>query len=259
LVLSAHAAGVPVMFLGGGSNVLVPDEGVPGLVVLNRCRAFRVDPHPEHPRVWAEAGVSLAGLARTLIRQGLDGLTWAVSIPGTVGGAVVGNAGAHGGDMASVVERVTLLLEDGRITDVPAEDLEYGYRHSRLKAAKVAGRLFPIVLAATLRLRWGDAAALRAQADAHLAYRRRTQPSEPSVGSVFRNPPGDYAGRLIDAAGLKGYRVGDVAVSQVHANFIINLGQGTTTDALKLIRIIKERVREQFGVDLEEEIVVTIT
>ncbi len=255
LLLDAHRAGIPITLLGGASNVLVPDEGVRGLVVINRCRGYRVEPAPR-PHVWVESGMSLAGLARALIREGWDGLTWAVSIPGTVGGAVVGNAGAHGGDIASVLEEVTLLEADGRVHRVPGAALELAYRTSRLKRARRAGRPFPVVLDARLRVWPGDPDRLRAVADAHLAYRRRTQPGEPSVGSVFRNPPGDYAGRLIEAAGLKGYRLGNVAVSPVHANFIVNLGGGRAAEVLALMRLIQERVATRFGVHLEPEIIV---
>ncbi len=257
LVRSAHAHGVPVTVLGGGSNVLIRDGGLRGLVVVNRCRQHRLfEGEDGQPRVWAESGVSLAGLARELIRHGIGGLTWAVSIPGTVGGAVVGNAGAHGGSMADVVESVSLLHEDGAVEQVPASALAYGYRSSALKAAYQQGVRFPVVLGATLRLTYGDAAALRKEADAFLAHRRRTQPVEASVGSIFRNPDGDYAGRLIEAAGLKGARVGDAEVSTVHANFIINRGRARAADVLALMQLVQARVREAFGVELEPEIMV---
>ncbi len=257
LVADAHAHGVPVTILGGGSNVLVLDGGIRGLVVLNRCRRTRVFTDEDgEPRAWAEAGASLAGLARALIREGLDGLTWAVSIPGTVGGAVVGNAGAHGGAIADVLESATLLFEDGSTREVPASDLAYAYRTSRLKEARERGEPFPVVLAATFRLRRVDPHALRARADEFLAHRRRTQPVEASAGSIFRNPSGDYAGRLIDVAGLKGARVGGAMISPLHGNFIVNVGGARARDVLALIRLARERVREQFGVDLETEILI---
>jgi len=257
LMRSAAEMGIPFLVLGGGSNVLIPDEGIRGLVIINRCRSFEVIPgEGEWVYVRVDAGVSLAGLARETVRQGLDGLTWAVSIPGTVGGAVVGNAGAHGGSMAEVVEWVHVLQEDGQVVRVPGEALAYGYRTSTLKEARQQGKAFPVVVDVMLRLRRGDARLLRQQADAFLDHRRRTQPTESSVGSIFRNPPGDYAGRLIEAAGLKGVRVGDVAVSTVHANFIVNLGNGRAADVRALMRIIQERVRQQFGVHLEPEILI---
>ncbi len=257
LVRDAVAEGVPVTVLGGGSNVLVLDGGVRGLVVINRCRGTRVFVGDDgEPRVWAEAGASLAGLARALIREGLDGLTWAVNIPGTVGGAVVGNAGAHGGCIADVLERVTLLYADGQVKDVSAEDLGLGYRASRLKEARLTGEMFPLVLGATFRLTRGDPARLRQRADEYVAYRRQTQPVEASAGSIFRNPPGDYAGRLIEAAGLKGARVGDAMISPLHGNFIVNLGRARAQDVIALIALARQRVRERFGVDLELEILI---
>ncbi len=257
LARSAAERGVPFLVLGGGSNVLLPDEGIRGLVIVNRCRTFEVlSEEDEWVYVRADAGVSLAGLAREAVRRGWDGLTWAVSIPGTVGGAVVGNAGAHGGSMADVVAWVRLLQGDGRVVRVAGQDLGYGYRTSVLKEARRRGEMFPLVVDVALRLRRGDARQLREQADEYLAHRRRTQPTESSVGSIFRNPPGDYAGRLIEAAGLKGTRVGDVAVSTVHANFIVNLGNGRAADVRALIRLIQERVQKQFGVHLELEILI---
>ena len=255
LVRTAHDAGIPVTVLGGGSNVLIRDGGIRGLVILNRCRGYtRLEGDP--PRVWVESGMSLAGLARRLIQEGIGGLTWAVSIPGTVGGAVVGNAGAHGGSMADVVEQVTLLHRDGSIENVSGEQMEYGYRTSVVKRQIQEGKGFPVVLGALLRLYPGDADALREEADRYLRYRRQTQPTEPSVGSVFRNPPGDYAGRLIEAAGLKGARVGGAMVSPVHANFIINVGGAMAKDVLALMRLVQERVQEMFDVLLQPEILV---
>lgn len=255
LVCSAYRHGVPVTLLGGGSNVLVSDQGVRGLVVINRCRRHTFLPDEEAPRVWAEAGVSLAGLARAAIQAGLGGLTWAVSVPGTLGGAVVGNAGAHGGTMADVVAQVTLLHADGTVTRAAGDDLAYGYRTSALKERHRPGNPFPLVLDVTLRLRHEDANVLREEASHYLRYRRRSQPVEASVGSIFRNPPGDYAGRLIDAAGLKGTRVGDAVISPVHGNFIVNLGGATAQDVMALIRLAQKRVQERFGVELQPEIV----
>ncbi len=257
LVADVAARGVPVTVLGGGSNVLVLDGGIAGLVVINRCRGTRVFQGEDgRPRLWAEAGASLAGLARAMIRRGLDGLTWAVSIPGTVGGAVVGNAGAHGGCIADVLEAVTLLRADGTTVRVAADDLGLGYRTSRLKEARERGESFPLVLDATFRLTPDDPEALRRRADEFLAHRRRTQPVEASAGSIFRNPEGDYAGRLIEAAGLKGTRVGGAMISPRHGNFIVNVDNARAADVLALIRLARERVREMFGIDLELEIVI---
>ncbi len=243
--------GIPYTLLGGGSNVLIPDEGLPGLVILNRCRKWSVEGEGIH----AEAGAPFAGLARRAIRAGLAGLEWAVSIPGTVGGAVVGNAGAYGGDIASVLESVELLTPDGRRETWSAEQMGYGYRTSRLKEATERGDRW-IVLEATFRLKRSDRESLRKLAEGYLNHRRRTQPKEPSIGSTFRNPPGDYAGRLLDVAGLKGYRVGGAQVSPVHANFVVNVGGATASDVRAVMEEMQRRVREMFGIDLEPEILI---
>lgn len=256
IVQEAWEHGVPTVILGGGSNVLVADEGVRGIVVINRCRRWRLFAGRDgKPRVWAESGVPLAGLARTLVRHGLDGLTWAVHIPGTVGGAVVGNAGAHGGCIAAVLEAATVLMPDGQVCDLSPGELAYGYRTSRLKQAVVEGGPAPVVLAATFRLEPRPAQELEAEAERFLAYRRRTQPAEPSVGSIFRNPPGDFAGRLIEAAGLKGVSLDGAQVSPVHANFIVNTGGATAKAIETLMRHVREHVYARFSVWLVPEIV----
>ncbi len=235
--------------LGGGSNVLIADAGVPGLVVHNRYRAWRWLQQGDEALLWVASGTGLSVLARQTVEQGYAGLEWAVGIPGTVGGAVVGNAGAFGGDMAGVLVEVDLWhRERGRETWSPA-DLEMGYRTTRLKQGEPA-----VVLAAVLRLYRGDPEALRRRVAEYQQRRRRTQPPGASVGSMFKNPPGDYAGRLIDAAGLKGTRIGDVEISPLHANFFINHGQGTAHQVWRLMRLAQERVARQFGVWLEPEI-----
>ncbi|MCC7353247.1 MAG: UDP-N-acetylmuramate dehydrogenase [Anaerolineae bacterium] len=245
----AKAHQIPFFILGGGSNILVADAGVPGLVIAVRCRQVEVR---SEGLVYAEAGAALAGLARTAIRAGLGGLEWAVSVPGTVGGAVIGNAGAHGGCMADSLETAILLAPDGEVVRRPVDGLDYRYRHSRLKAQ--SGDEAYIVLAAEFRLSPAPVAELEARAERFLAQRRATQPTEASVGSIFKNPPGDYAGRLIEAAGLKGHRVGQAQISPVHANFIVNLGGATAAEVWNLIQLARETVRQRFGVYLEWEI-----
>lgn len=249
VVQGAWADGIPVTLLGGGSNVLIADRGVRGLVVLNRARELRWEPEG---RVWAASGVLLPTLARLCAERGWAGLEWAVGIPGTVGGAVVGNAGAHGGDIAGALETVELLLPGEGVVHWPAAALALGYRTSRLKEWPARPR--PVVLAARFALRPEDPKAILARMAAFQAYRRRTQPGGASVGSMFRNPPGDYAGRLIEAAGLKGARRGGIVISQLHANFFINEGNGTAADARALMAEVQRRVWERFGVWLEPEI-----
>jgi len=249
VVWGAWADGIPVTLLGGGSNVLIADRGVRGLVVLNRARAWRFE---TDGRVWAASGVLLPTLARLCAERGWAGLEWAIGVPGTVGGAVVGNAGAHGGDIAGCLEAAELLVPGSGIETWQAEQLALGYRTSRLKVWPAEPR--PVVLAARFALRPEDPAAILERMAAFNAYRRRTQPGGASIGSMFRNPPGDYAGRLIEAAGLKGARRGGIVISPLHANFFINEGNGTAADVRALMAEVQRRVWERFGVWLEPEI-----
>jgi len=246
----AQAAAIPWIILGGGANVLAADAGFEGLVIINHARYAEID--PQNGMVNAESGVVISTLARQCMAQGLAGLEWSVSVPGTLGGAVVNNSGAHGGEMAQ-------NLLDAEIYDVMIEgvqawtnaDMDYAYRHSRLKGQR--GRY--VVLAARLNLDTGhDPAALAVRADAFVAHRKKTQPPGASLGSMFKNPPGDYAGRLIEAAGLKGLQIGGVQVSPIHANFFVNLGGGTAADYNALIERVQAEVAQQFGVNLELEI-----
>ncbi|GAB4567781.1 MAG: UDP-N-acetylmuramate dehydrogenase [Anaerolineae bacterium] len=245
--IEAERHGIPWWILGGGSNVLISDGGVRGLTIVNRCRRIE---RTGATTLRAESGALMAGVARVAIRAGLGGLEWAVSVPGTVGGAVVGNAGAHGGCIADSLVTAEAVLIGGERLQLTAAELQLGYRTSRFKTGELRG----VILAATFALHEDDAERLSRVAASYLDYRRRTQPTEASVGSIFRNPPGDYAGRLIEAAGLKGLRRGDAQVSPVHANFIVNLGNATASDVKGLVQEIQQRVFASFGVRLEPEI-----
>jgi UDP-N-acetylmuramate dehydrogenase len=262
-VLLAWEHDWPFIVLGGGSNVLVSDAGVRGLVILNRARQVRFDEQAEPPTVWAESGVNFGLLARQAAQRGLAGLEWAAGIPGTLGGAVVGNAGAHGGDMAGnlILAEILHLPDDGQQGKPerqvwPVEKLEYAYRSSVLKRQGRTDRSRPsaVVLAAQLRLERSTPAQAQARIEEFVAYRKRTQPPGASMGSMFKNPPGDYAGRLIEAAGLKGARLGEAQISPVHANFFINLGNASARDIRALIELAQETVLRKFGVALELEI-----
>jgi UDP-N-acetylmuramate dehydrogenase len=246
----ARQRGVPIFILGNGSNILVRDQGVRGLVIENHCDQFSLDRiNSERALVRAESGVPLPGLANRLARQGWAGLEWAIGVPGTLGGAIVGNAGAHGACLADSLGRVMILDASDVVRELPKTELAFDYRASRFKRAKGE-----VVLRADLELR-GDAPQMCiARMNQYTEHRRRTQPTDPSVGSIFKNPPGDAAGRLIDQAGLKGTRVGGIEVSQVHANFFVNRGGATASDVLRLIEMARERVRGKFGVELELEI-----
>ncbi|NDJ85744.1 MAG: UDP-N-acetylmuramate dehydrogenase [Chloroflexi bacterium] len=239
------------IILGGGANVLISEYGFRGLVIINRSKETEID--AASGRVVADSGTNLTTLARRCIGQGLKGLEWGVSVPGTVGGAVVNNAGAHGGDMAHNLASVEIIdLETSTTPETwQTQALNYDYRYSVLKGKR--GRY--IVLQATLQLEPGhDPKELSQVADEFIVYRKRTQPPGASLGSMFKNPPDDYAGRLIEAAGLKGHRIGGVEVSTVHANFFTNTGDATASDYAALIQHVQQTVATRFGVGLELEI-----
>jgi|Deesub1362A_J573_1020465.scaffolds.fasta_scaffold02349_3 UDP-N-acetylmuramate dehydrogenase len=240
----------PFRVLGAGSNVLVSDEGYRGVVVLNQAREVRFERHDGQVLAFAESGASLGALARRCVERGLAGLEWAATVPGTVGGALVGNAGAHGGDIAGSLAWAELLLRSGQVQRWDAQKLGFGYRTSILKRQPGAA----VVLEGVFRLHQADPQALRKVVDGFITQRRDTQPSGASMGSMFKNPPGDAAGRLIDAAGLKGLRVGGAQVSTKHANFFINLGEARASDVWALIQRVRREVERQFGVRLELEI-----
>jgi UDP-N-acetylmuramate dehydrogenase len=247
----------PYTLLGDGSNILVSDVGVRGLVIINRARQTRFDEQSDPPMVWAESGANFGVIARQAAQRGLSGLEWAAGIPGTLGGAVVGNAGAHGGELRHNLRLAEILhrMDIGRVgeplrEDWPVEKLELTYRSSLLKRSPGKS----VVLAGLLQLQRGDPQAIREQMDDWVAFRRRTQPPGASTGSMFKNPPGDYAGRLIEAAGLKGVRVGDAQISPLHANFFLNLGNATAADFYALIQQAQRTVADKFAVQLELEI-----
>ncbi len=255
VVSAAWAEGLSVRVMGGGANVLISDKGVRGLVVINDVSEIQFgDWHDDDGykrNVSATAGVGLVVLARKCAAHGLSGMEWAASVPGTVGGAIVNNAGAHGGDMAhSVVDVVVLDAEKGPQL-MTRKDLQYDYRSSVLKTRK--DRRF-VVLLATLTLHPDDPEKIEERMDEFVAYRKQTQPPGASLGSIFKNPPEDYAGRLIEACGLKGVQIGGAQVSPVHANFFINTGGATAHDYYALVQYVHANVFERTGIDLETEI-----
>ena len=251
IVLSARKLTVPYFILGAGSNILVSDAGIRGLVILNRARQISF----QASNVKCESGVILPTLTLECVERGLAGLEWAIGVPGTVGGAVIGNAGAHGCDIAQSLVSASILDSDGHVRDWPAQELEFGYRTSRLKSliSNLKSQK-PVVIAAEFELRPGTREELEVKAVEYIERRKGKQPPGASTGSMFKNPPGGYAGRLIEAAGLKGARVGDAEISQLHANFFINLGEASAADMYSLICLARERVAAQFGVTLELEI-----
>ncbi len=240
--------GLPYLLLGGGSNLLIRDEGFRGIVLLNKAKEIRFS-KGEAPRVWAEAGASLSRVANLAAQESLDGLAWAATIPGTVGGAVYGNAGAFGGDMAGSLISAELLTRRGR-EHWDVEAMEYAYRSSKLKknAEKCA------ILSAEMKLIGGNQAEIKERMRSFIQKRKITQPPGASMGSMFKNPEGDFAGRLIEAAGLKGTRIGNAEISEKHANFFINHGDTNASDVITLIKLVQETVFEKFDEQLELEI-----
>jgi UDP-N-acetylmuramate dehydrogenase len=236
------------IILGGGSNVLVSDKGVRGVVVLNRAKGVRFHTGDE-PSVTVESGVIFSNLANRSAAKGFAGLEWAGTVPGTVGGAVYGNAGAFGGDMAGNLIWAELLTENGR-EKFTAEQMGYGYRTSILKRGELDG----IVLCAELKLQNSTKEAVSTTIEQFSAHRKATQPPGASMGSMFKNPNGDYAGKLIEAAGLKGTRIGNAEISPLHGNFFINHDNTKADDIRALIELVLKTVKEKQGVDLELEV-----
>jgi UDP-N-acetylmuramate dehydrogenase len=242
--------GIEFRVLGGGSNVLVADAGVRGTIVLNQAKDVQFHTNEIGPAVTAEAGASFGSVARRSMDASLSGLEWATTIPGTVGGAIVGNAGAFGGDVSLALRMADILQRPDHREHWSVERLEYGYRASWLK--RHPGEA--VVLSGTFGLQTADPEMVRRRVAEFGAQRRRTQPRGASWGSMFKNPPGDHAGRLIEAAGLKGARQGAAEISSVHANFFINRGGAAAADVWTLIERARQEVLRQAGVDLELEI-----
>jgi UDP-N-acetylmuramate dehydrogenase len=253
----ARAHGLPLTMLGGGSNVLIGDRGIRGVVVRARGGEIRAS-GPEH--VEADAAITINGLVRWTVGRGLAGLEAWAGTPGTVGGAVCGNAHFGGQLIGDLVHRVQLVGVDGRVQRVEQPAMEFGYDRSRLQ------RTHDVLLSATFRTSRGEPEALRAIARASLAFRKRTQPLEtPSAGCIFQNPDAardrvpeaipPSAGALVDRAGLKGRTLGGARVSPTHGNFIVNTGGATAAEIRQLVESCRDEVARRFGVELREEIV----
>lgn len=246
LRLAVAESGLPVLVVGNGSNLLVADAGFPGIALTlgERFRGIAVD----EAVVTAGGAVSLPVLARRTAAAGLTGFEWAVGVPGTAGGAVRMNAGGHGSDMSACVSRVGLFsLGSGRSGVFDVSDLALGYRASNVAPDE-------IVVSVELVLVPGDRSEAEARISEIVRWRREHQPGGQNAGSIFTNPPGDSAGRLVDACGLKGFRVGSAHVSTKHANFFQADDGGSADDVVKLIEEVRRRVREQTGIDLHPEV-----
>jgi UDP-N-acetylmuramate dehydrogenase len=245
-IRSAREHAIPVTVLGGGTNVLIRDGGIRGLVI-RLARNFR-KVEVEDTTVTAEAGALYPALANTTAARGLTGMEFATGIPGTVGGAVYMNAGAYGSETKEVLLWAE-VYRDGELVRMRGEELDLSYRHSLLHAHPDW-----VVVRAAYGLRPGDPEESRRTIREFRAQRMSGSPNRPSCGSTFKRPPGDFPGRVIEAAGLKGTRIGQIEVSPVHANYFVNHGGGSSADALKLIELAKEKVRERLGIELELEV-----
>jgi UDP-N-acetylmuramate dehydrogenase len=237
---------VPVTVLGGGTNVLVRDGGIRGLTI--RLAKSLTNVEIEGTSVTADAGVLYPVLANTTAGRGLAGLEFATGIPGTVGGAVYMNAGAYGSETKEVLDWAD-VFKDQEVIRAKNKDLDLSYRHSALHENPDW-----VVLRAGYTLAPGDPTVLKARIKEFRVQRMNGSPNRPSCGSTFKRPPGDFPGRVIEAAGLKGTRVGQIEVSPVHANYLVNLGGGTAEEALDLIDLVRQRVLERLGIELEAEV-----
>ena len=249
LLLKAAEAAVPVTLVGNGSNLLVRDKGIRGLVIKlgSMLRDIKVSGN----MLTFGSGVSLAQASKKAAELGLSGMEFAVGIPGSIGGAVYMNAGAYDGEMSKVVKSVRVMDAAGEVSELSASELDFGYRHSALQGSS------KIVTSVTVELAAGDKQAI-AEKMADFSNRRITkQPLElPSAGSMFKRPPGYFAGTLIDQTGLKGYTVGGAQVSTKHAGFVVNIGGATAADVLQLISDVQAKVFAAHGVKLEPEVLV---
>ncbi len=244
-----HMVDIPFFVLGNGSNTLVRDAGYSGVVLQigRKMSGIRVD----GDRIVAQAGALLSQVSKEALAHGLSGLEFASGIPGTVGGAVVMNAGAYGGEMSQVVTEVTVMNREGEIMVLDNETMEFGYRYSTIRHQPF------IVTQVSFLLRAGEPEQIRARMEELSARRREKQPLEyPSAGSTFKRPEGYFAGELIMKAGMRGFQIGGARVSDKHCGFIVNVGNATAADILDVIGEVRERVKERFGVDLEMEPVV---
>lgn len=233
--------------LGNGSNVLFSDDGFRGAVIVLGADFSKITVCGNV--ITAFAGAMLCRVGRTALENSLAGMEFSYGIPGTVGGAVYMNAGAYGGEIKDIVKSVTCLNSDGKIVTYGCDELDFGYRRSRFSSSG------EIILSADFALSPGDSSLIKAKMDELMERRRSRQPLEyPSAGSTFKRPEGSYAGMLIEQSGLKGYRVGDAQISEKHANFVINLGNATASDIMKLIEEVKKTVLEKTGYRLECEI-----
>lgn len=238
---------IPWRVIGRGSNLLVADEGIDGVVIKLDDGLSHLEVNGEN--ILVGGGYSLIKLATVISKKGLSGLEFAGGIPGSVGGAVFMNAGAHGSDISQILKEAHILFEDGTLEWIKPEDMGFSYRTSRLQKEKA------ICVEAVFELKSGDRETIVNEMQKHKEYRRKSQPwNYPCAGSVFKNPLPNYAGQLVERAGLKGFQVGGAQISNLHGNFIVNIKNATARDVLNLIKQVKETIYEKFQVEMETEV-----
>lgn len=253
LVQYARAEGIPYFVLGKGSNLLVKDGGIRGMVIdlsaaFNRILLLKDE--QESLFIEGQAGAALKGLTRFALAKGLSGLEFLAGIPGSIGGALFMNAGIKEGEMKDAVDSLTLMDGNGQVSTVPVRELKFSYRGLKLPAGA-------IILAGRFRVRKGEEELIREKMNRHLDHRCKSHPMDlPNAGCVFKNPEGNSAGKIIEELGLKGARVGDAQVSTLHANFIVNLGRATARDFLQLVEEVREKVYQEKGIQLSLELMV---
>ena len=246
VIKAARELKIPYFILAGGSNILIADRGFAGLVIKVKSASWRIK--IQNYKITAEAGTPLAKIVKAAQEHSLSGLECCIGIPGTVGGAVAGNAGAKNQWISQCIKSVTTLDKSGKVINLKKDDCQFGYRASCFK-----DNHSKVILDVILELKKENPKIIKEKTK-QFTEARVNQPKEKSAGSIFKNPANDFAGRLIDAAGLKGKRVGEAQVSPQHANFIINLGRAKAKDVLTLIKLAQNKVKEKFGVKLELEI-----
>lgn len=255
-MLFARVRGVPYLVVGNGTNMLVGDYGIDGLIIHNKTQSISHEEHDDGTSLWhVDSGVLFSRLARITCQEGWTGLEWSNSVPGSVGGGVVSNAGAHGKELKDGLVSIWVLTREGELEEWPTEKLQLAYRTSIFKAHG-SRSLSPdeVILSAKMTLRRDSAGECEGKMRHYLEERQAKQPQGKSAGSTFKNPPGTSAGYLVEQVGLKGERYGQAQFSPKHANFMMNLGGATASDVRHLIRMAQGRVKERFGIELEPEI-----
>lgn len=247
LAIEANKYNIPITVVGNGSNILVKDSGIRGIVIKINGNMGKVTVN--HNQLEAEAGVTLPVLAKIAAEHSLTGLEFAMGIPATLGGAINMNAGALGGEIGKLVTKIACIDHSGNVDYLQGNEIKFSYRQA----------IFPqdylVVAKAWIKLQQGNATEIKLKMQELATKRRKSQPlNKPNAGSIFKNPQGNFAGKLIEEAGLKGLQIGDAQVSIVHANFIVNLGNATASQVLDLIEIVKDRVLQQSGVQLQLEV-----